>query len=84
MDILNEIYNLNVDKLFLKEVDNYKLHKEQAFEGYRELKDQLNEEQAAALDKIMDINLELLEDELKQNLKNGFKQGVKFMCEIMS
>ena len=43
MDILDEIYNLNVDKLFLKEVDNYKLHKEQAFEGYRELKDQLNE-----------------------------------------
>lgn len=84
MDILDEIYNLNVDKLFLKEVDNYKLHKEQAFEGYRELKDQLNEEQAAALDKIMDINLELLEDELKQNFKNGFKQGVKFVCEIMS
>lgn len=84
MNILNEIYNLNVDRSILKELDNYKLHKEQAFEGYQELKNQLNEEQAAALDKIMDINLELLEDELEQNFKNGFKLGAKFICEIMS
>lgn len=84
MNILNEIYNLNVGRSILKELDNYKLHKEQAFEGYRELKNQLNEEQAAALDKIMDINLELLEDELEQNFKNGFKLGAKFICEIMS
>ena len=82
MNILNEIYNLNVGRSILKELDNYKLHKEQAFEG--ELKNQLNEEQAAALDKIMDINLELLEDELEQNFKNGFKLGAKFICEIMS
>ena len=45
-------------------------------------KEQLTEDQAAALDQIMDDNLNLLADELEQNFRNGFCLGVKMMCEV--
>lgn len=84
MDILDQIYDTQVDQEALRKIDEYKLHKEQAFEKYQKLKNQLSEEQVIILDRILDANLELLTDELKQNFKNGFKVGVKLMCRIMS
>lgn len=83
-DILDQIYDTQVDQEALRKIDEYKLHKEQAFEKYQKLKNQLSEEQVIILDRILDANLELLTDELKQNFKNGFKVGVKLMCRIMS
>ena len=46
------------------------------------LKEQLTDDQAAALEQIMDETLNLLADELKQNFRNGFCLGVKMMCEV--
>lgn len=83
-DILDQIYDTQVGQEALRKIDEYKLHKEQAFEKYQKLKNQLSEEQVIILDRILDANLELLTDELKQNFKNGFKVGVKLMCRIMS
>lgn len=83
-DILDQIYDIQVDQEALRKIDEYKLHKEQAFEKYQKLKNQLSEEQVIILDRILDANLELLTDELKQNFKNGFKVGAKLMCRIMS
>lgn len=77
-DILDQIYDTQVDQEALRKIDEYKLHKEQAFEKYQKLKNQLSEEQVIILDTILDANLELLTDELKQNFKNGFKLGIKF------
>lgn len=84
MDILDQIYDTQVDQEALRKIDEYKLHKEQAFEKYQKLKNQLSEEQVIIRDRILDANLELLTDELKQNFKNGFKVGAKLMCRIMS
>ena len=69
-DILDQIYDTQVDQEALRKIDEYKLHKEQAFEKYQKLKNQLSEEQVIILDTILDANLELLTDELKQNFKN--------------
>jgi len=82
-DILDQIYDTQVDQEALRKIDEYKLHKEQAFEKYQKLKNQLSEEQVIILDRILDANLELLTDELKQNFKNGFKLGIKFMYEVL-
>lgn len=82
-DILDQIYDTQVDQEALRKIDEYKLHKEQAFEKYQKLKNQLSEEQVIILDTILDANLELLTDELKQNFKNGFKLGIKFMHEVL-
>ena len=46
------------------------------------LKNKLTEDQAAALDQVMNENLNLLTDELEQNFRNGFCLGVKMMCEV--
>ena len=46
------------------------------------VKEQLTEDQAAALDQVMNENLNLLTDELEQNFRNGFCLGVKMMCEV--
>ena len=82
-DILDQIYDTQVDQEALRKIDGYKLHKEQAFEKYQKLKNQLSEEQVIILDRILDANLELPTDELKQNFKNGFKLGIKFMHEVL-
>ena len=82
-DILDQIYDTHVYQEALRKIDEYKLHKEQAFEKYQKLKNQLSEEQVIILDTILDANLELLTDELKQNFKNGFKLGIKFMHEVL-
>lgn len=82
-DILDQIYDTQVDQEALRKIDEYKLHKEQAFEKYQKLKNQLSEEQVIILDRILDANLELLTDELKQNFKNGFKLAIKFMHEVL-
>ena len=44
-DILDQIYDTQVDQEALRKIDEYKLHKEQAFEKYQKLKNQLSEEQ---------------------------------------
>ena len=66
----------------LDALDKYRIHKDQALHGYHVLKEQLTEDQAAALDQVMDENLNLLADELEQNFRNGFCLGVKMMCEV--
>lgn len=83
MDILDKIYETQMDQDALRKIDEYKLHKEQAFEKYQKLKNQLSEEQVIILDRILDANLELLTDELKQNFENGFKLGIRFMHEVL-
>ena len=77
MDIIDQIYNSHVSAATLDA-----LNKDQALHGYHVLKEQLTEDQAAALDQVMNENLNLLTDELEQNFRNGFCLGVKMMCEV--
>ena len=51
-DILDQIYDTQVDQEALRKIDEYKLHKEQAFEKYQKLKNQLSEEQVIIGNKI--------------------------------
>lgn len=66
MDIIDQLYNSHVSAAALDALDKYRIHKDQA----------------AALDQVMDENLNLLADELEQNFRNGFCLGVKMMCEV--
>ena len=82
MDIIDQLYNSHVSAATLDALDKYRIHKDQALHGYHALKEQLTDDQAAALDQIMDENLNLLADELEQNFRNGFCLRVKMMCEV--
>ena len=82
MDIIDQLYNSHVSAATLDALDKYRIHKDQALHGYHALKEQLTDAQAAALDQVMDENLNLLADELEQNFRNGFGLGVKMMCEV--
>ena len=82
MDIIDQLYNSHVSAATLDALDKYRIHKDQALHGYHALKEQLTDAQAAALDQVMDENLNLLADELEQNFRNGFRLGVKMMCEV--
>ena len=81
MDIIDQLYNSHVSAATLDALDKYRIHKDQALHGYHALKEQLTEDQAAALDQVMDENLNLLTDELEQNFRNGFCLGVEKMCK---
>ena len=82
MDIIDQLYNSHVSTAVLDALDQYRVHKDQALNGYHALKEQLTDAQVAALDQVMDENLNLLVDELEQNFRNGFCLGVKMMCEV--
>lgn len=82
MDIIDQLYNSHVSTAVLDALDQYRVHKDQALHGYHALKEQLTDDQVAALDQVMDENLNLLADELEQNFRNGFCLGVKMMCEV--
>ena len=82
MDIIDQLYNSHVSAATLDALNKYRIHKDQALHGYHVLKEQLTEDQAAALDQVMNENLNLLTDELEQNFRNGFCLGVKMMCEV--
>ena len=82
MDIIDQLYNSHVSAATLDTLDKYRIHKDQALHGYHVLNEQLTEDQAAALDQVMNENLNLLTDELEQNFRNGFCLGVKMMCEV--
>ena len=57
MDIIDQLYNSHVSTAALNTLDQYRAHKDQALQGYHTLKEQLTDDQAAALDQIMDENL---------------------------
>lgn len=57
MDIIDQLYNSHVSAATLDALDKYRIHKDQALHGYHALKEQLTDDQAAALDQIMDENL---------------------------
>lgn len=82
MDIIDQLYSSHVSAAVLDALDQYRVHKDQALHGYHALKEQLTDDQVAALDQVMDENLNLLVDELEQNFRNGFCLGVKMMCEV--
>ena len=69
MDIIDQLYNSHVSAATLDALDKYRIHKDQALHGYHALKEQLTDDQAAALEQIMDETLNLLADELKQNFR---------------
>ena len=50
MDIIDQLYNSHVSAATLDALDKYRIHKDQALHGYHVLKEQLTEDQAAALD----------------------------------
>ena len=51
MDIIDQLYNSHVNAATLDALDKYRIHKDQALHGYHALKEQLTEDQAAALDR---------------------------------
>ena len=57
MDIIDQLYNSHVSAATLDALDKYRIHKDQALHGYHALKEQLTDDQAAALEQIMDENL---------------------------
>lgn len=59
MDIIDQLYNSHVSAATLDALDKYRIHKDQALHGYHALKEQLTDAQAAALDQVMDENLNL-------------------------
>ena len=79
MDIIDQLYNSHVSAATLDTLDKYRIHKDQAIHGNQVLKEQLTEAQAAALDQVMNENLNLLTDEMEQNFRNGISLGVKKM-----
>ena len=74
MDIIDQLYNSHVSAATLDTLDKYLIHKDQALHGYHALKEQLTDDQAAALEQIMDENLMgTYKIYLKKaNNKNGF------------
>ena len=74
MDIIDQLYNSHVSAATLEALDKYRIHKDQALHGYHALKEQLTDDQAAALEQIMDENLMgTYKIYLKKaNNKNGF------------
>ena len=82
MDIIDQLYNSHVSAATLDTLDKYRIHKDQALHGYHVLKEQLTEDQAAALDQVMNENLNLLTDELEQNFRNGFCLGVRCLGKM--
>lgn len=57
MDIIDQLYNSHVSTAALDALDQYRVHKDQALHGYHALKEQLTDDQVAALDQVMDENL---------------------------
>lgn len=61
---------------------HYKNNKEEAFQGYEEFGKNLDPERRKEFEQILDNHLDLLSLEMEQNFSDGFKLGVKLMCEI--
>ena len=49
---------------------------------YKMLRGKLSPELAEELEKLMDIQLEIMPQELEESFCTGFKTGAKLMCEI--
>jgi len=80
--VIGALYEMHMDRRFDKFMEKYREDKEVLFQGYQKLKAQLSAEQAEALGKIMDSQLDQMELELQESFSEGFKLGVKMMCEV--
>lgn len=62
--------------------DHCKEKKKEEYERYKMLRGKLSPELAEELEKLMDIQLEIMPQELEESFCTGFKTGAKLMCEI--
>ncbi len=62
---------------------HYRQKRDEAFEGFEALMEQLNGEQKADLEAVMDRYYALLPLEMAQNFSDGFRLGVRLMCEAL-
>ena len=71
-----------VSMLSLGMLSSCKEKKKEAYERYKMLRGKLSPELAEELEKLMDIQLEIMPQELEESFCTGFKTGAKLMCEI--
>lgn len=80
--VIRALYEMYMEKRFDKFMETYREDKEALFQGYQNLRAQLSAENIEMLDEIMDSQLEQMELELQESFSEGFKFGVKMMCEV--
>lgn len=82
--VIENLYNGNLCpcKHYEPILEHYYEKKEEAFQGYESFIKKLDSKNAKEFEIIMDKHLELLSLEMEQNFSDGFKLGVKLMCEI--
>ncbi|MEE0421316.1 MAG: hypothetical protein UDG86_14870 [Lachnospiraceae bacterium] len=82
--IIEELYNgdLYPGERYKSIHRRYYQNKEEAFRGYEAFSKKLDEERAEEFKAIMDRHLEVLTLEMEKNFSDGFRLGVRLMCEV--
>ncbi|MDY4693344.1 MAG: hypothetical protein SO401_07265 [Blautia sp.] len=80
--IIQTLYDMWVDGQPGEMMKKQNEQKELLYEQYRTLRSKLPPELMEELDTLMNSQIELFPMELEESFSEGFKTGVKLMCEV--
>lgn len=82
--VIEDLYNgeLCPSEQFKPILRHFQEKQENAFKGYEAFCEKLDAEKLKEFDTIMEKHLELVSLEMEQVFSDGFKLGVKLMCEV--
>lgn len=82
--IIEDLYNgdLCPCEQFKPILRRYREKREESFQGYEAFCEKLDKENVKEFEEIMEKHLELVSLEMEQVFSDGFKLGVKMMCEV--
>lgn len=82
--VIEDLYNGNLCpcERFKPILRHYREKREEAFQGYETFLEKLDPNRPKEFDAIMVKHAEVLSLEMEQNFSDGFRLGVRLMCEV--